>query len=164
MQTLTQEDFWGTTKTEQNLTHTPITPAEQQRQERIDTLMDLLFTKNIGMKKACDQIGISRTTGYEYFKTWQETEESQLVDTEFWALYEQVKQEDPSKALEILSKIKVKKMAVKAEIVSKNYSVNQTDININMDGLSAEEQNAIINAGRILIKKTRGTEQSSSIH
>lgn len=38
------------------------------------------------------------------------------------------------------------------------------EININTDGLSREDKDAVINAGRILIKKSRSTEQSNSLH
>jgi hypothetical protein len=109
---MTQEEI-AYSKIEQNLTPTV---AEEQRQQRIDNLIDLLFIKKHSMKKACDKLNISRTTGYEYFRLWQQQEEADLVDTEFWTLFRQVKRRDPAKALEILAKIKVKKMAIKLDV------------------------------------------------
>jgi ACT domain-containing protein len=129
-----------TTKTEQNLT-----PAEQQRQDRIDQLITLLFPKHKDMKTACQIIGISRTTGYEYFKTWQEQEESQLVDTEFWSLFRKVKRNDPTKALEILARIKAKKMAIKAEV--KVESTHTENVNINVKSMLAEYEHIISSTG-----------------
>lgn len=138
------------TKTVQNLTL-----AEQQRQERIDKLINILFIDGKGMKYACNQLGISRTTGYEYFRAWQETEESNLIDTEFWLLYQQVKHDNPEKALEILAKIKIRKIAVKAEINLKEEITETKTFNFNY---SEEDKTAILNA----YTRIRDKEKSSS--
>lgn len=129
-----------TQKTEQNRT-----PAEKQRQERIDKLIQLLFIEKKDMKTACQTIGIGRTTGYEYFRAWQETEESSLIDTEFWTLYNIVKQEDPAQALDILTKIKVKKMAIKAEV--KLESTHTENVNINVKSMLAEYSKLLTTTG-----------------
>jgi hypothetical protein len=153
-------DFYPTN--EQNLTHTPqLSPAEEQRQQRIDTLMELLFIKHIGMKQACKEIGISRTTGYEYFRIWQDTEEAQLIDTEFWILYQQVKQDDPAKALEILSRIKVKQITLKAEIREEHIETRTVNYNLNY---SEEDKTAILNARRAILNRRSSTPEPISLH
>ncbi|MFA5365912.1 MAG: hypothetical protein WC325_12085 [Candidatus Bathyarchaeia archaeon] len=145
-----------TTKNEQNLT-----PAEQQRQERIDQLITLLFIKKKDMKTACQTIGVSRTTGYEYFRSWQEQEEAQLVDTEFWSLFRQVKRRDPAKALDILSRIKVKKMAVQVDLKAELTETKTVTYNLNY---SEEEKNAILTARRAILSKRSSTNQPPSLH
>lgn len=127
MQEITLEEALFPTKTLQNLT-----PAEKQRQERIDKLITLMFIQKKDMKTACQEIGISRPTGYEYFKAWQDTEEAQLIDTEFWTLYNQVKQEDPAQALDILTKIKVKKMAIKLDVKEEVKVTEKHDFTVTM--------------------------------
>jgi hypothetical protein len=147
-------------KTEQNLTPIP-TAAEEQRQQRIDKLIELLFIKKKTMKTACIEIGVSRTTGYEYFRAWQEQEEAQLVDTEFWALFRVVKRRDPAKALEILSRIKVKKMAVQLDVKQEITETKTVTYNLNY---SEEDKTAILDAYRRLNIKNSSKIEPVSLH
>jgi hypothetical protein len=132
-------------KTEQTLTPLP-TPAEQERQQRTQQLVTLLMHKK-NMTQACTEVGISRTTGYEYWKQWQETEEATYINTEWWSLYQQVKRRSPVDALRMLTQLKLRfhpekiefKGEMKEKIIVATIDLNKMNENDRCAILAAEE-------------------------
>jgi hypothetical protein len=79
------------------------------------------------MTQACNIVGISRTTGYEYWKAWQETEEATYINTEWWSLYHLVKKRSPVDALRMLTQLKLRfhpeKVEFKGEMTEKQITI-----------------------------------------
>ena len=121
-----------------------LTPAETERQQRTQQLVSLLMRKK-NMTQACEIVGVSRTTGYEYWKAWQETEEAAYINTEWWSLYTQVKKRDPVSALKMLTQIKLRfhpeKVELKAEVTEKIIHAT-----INLDKMSEDDRRTIMAA------------------
>jgi transposase len=99
-----------------------ITPAEAARQDRIERFISALFVDGLNFKDACQKIGISRPTGYEYFNEWKANDEVLKVDRVFWRLIRQLEEENPEKVLDALTRLKTKltpnRVDVKKEIKS----------------------------------------------
>jgi hypothetical protein len=85
----------------------PLTPLQKQQQETIDKLIAKLMIDN-NMKKACSELGISRTTGYKYWGIWEKEEEAQYVNSEWWSLYHEVKKTNKAAALKMLTALKLR--------------------------------------------------------
>ncbi len=140
-------------KTEQTLT-----PAEIERQQRTQQLVMLLMKKK-NMTQACNIVGISRTTGYEYWKTWQETEEATFINTEWWSLYQKVKRQNPYGALKMLTALKLRfhpeKVEIKEEYTEKKMVIYK---------YSEEDKTAILDAYRRLNKDSGGSSEFTSLH
>lgn len=140
----------ATQKSEHNRTPTdiskkdtkPPTPAEIQRQQRIDQLIQLLFIDGYSFTDACNKLGIGRTTGYEYYKTWKAEQEPLKVDSEFWELLTQVKEDNPEKALDAITKIKLKQtesnVNMKAQVTAEVTENIEANVTINTEQLLAE--------------------------
>lgn len=97
-----------------------VTPKRKTVQEKTDQLIEHLFHGHKTFTQAAKEIGVSRKTAWTYFTKWKESSEAQLVDTEWWALYLRLKDENPEKALECLTRLKYRMTTehreVKAEI------------------------------------------------
>jgi len=165
MQEITLEDALfpnRTIKIPQNPTTTPKQLGIQERREKVISLI----LKRFNITVIAQQLGIDRSTVYEDFEAWAKTEQAQYLQVEWLQQYELMKQKDPQTAFEALTKLMMKLLEkqAKLEVNLTQNNLSQTELNFNMDGLSEEEQNAVINAGRILIKKNRGTKQPDSLH
>jgi hypothetical protein len=135
-----------------------LTPFQKTHQERIEQLVTKLIQDN-NMTKVCKEMGISRTTGYEYWHIWEQTEEAQYVNAEWWGLYHQVKQTHPTVALKMLTNLKLRfhpeKFEVKAELTSTET------INYNF---TEEERLTLVNARRLLRDKEGSTSRPDKLH
>lgn len=132
------------TQTIQSKTEQTLTPAQTEREQRTQQLVNLLMHKK-NMTQACTQVGISRTTGYEYWKQWQETEEAAYINTEWWSLYQQVKRRDPVSALKMLTQLKLRfhpeKIEFKGEIKEKILVAT-----IDLNKMNEDDRRAILAA------------------
>lgn len=141
-----------------NITEQILTPSEIERQQRTQQLVNLLMHKK-NMTQACSIVGISRTTGYEYWKAWQETEEATYINTEWWSLYQKVKRINPTGALKMLTALKLRFHPEKIEI-KEDY----TEKKMVIYKYSDEDKTAILDAYRRLNKDNGGTPEPISIH
>ncbi len=92
------------------------TPRRQSRQETTDNLIKLVFQGRMNFSDIAKELGISRKTAYRYWNRWKQSEEAQTVDWEWWNLYFKVREVNPEKALECLTRIKHKMIVEKQEI------------------------------------------------
>jgi hypothetical protein len=116
-----------------------VTPKRVTIQEKTDQLIDLLFRGHKTFTQAAKEIGVSRKTAWTYFTRWKETSEAQLVDTEWWALYLRLKDDNPEKALECLTRLKYRMTTEKKEI---EKTINKT-VNLNVKSMLAEYEHII---------------------
>lgn len=92
------------------------TPKSMTKQDLTDQLIDKLFHGHKTFSQSCKELGLTRNRGYRLWNKWKESEEAQLVDTEWWDLYLTVKQTNPEKALECLTRLKYKMITEKKEV------------------------------------------------
>ena len=93
-----------------------VTPKRKTQLELTDQLIEALFQGHKTFSQACKDLGLSRPRAYRLWNKWKENQEAQLIDTEWWDLYLTVKQENPDKALECLTRLKYRMITQKAEI------------------------------------------------
>jgi hypothetical protein len=145
------------------------TPAEIQRQQKIDKLITLLFNDGLSFTNACEKLSIGRTTGYEYWKEWKHSEEPRKVDAKFWELLRQVETDNPEKALDAVTRLKIKltdtnvNVNAKAEVTEHIEAVN-INVDVTPDQLTETEVNAIVAARKIFLYKTRRETEPQRIH
>jgi len=92
------------------------TPRHHSRQEITDNIIKLVFQGKMNFTEIAKDIGISRKTAYRYWNRWKQTEEAQAVDMEWWSLYLKVREANPEKALECLTRIKHKMITDRHEV------------------------------------------------
>jgi hypothetical protein len=166
MQEITLEEaLFPTTPAKILQNPTTTTPKQLGIKERREKVVALIL-KRFNITVIAQQLGIDRSTVYEDFEAWAKTEQATYLQVEWLQQYEQMKQDDPQTAFEALTKLMMKLLEkqAKLEVNLTQNNLEKTELNFNMDGLSEADQDAVINAGRILIKKNRGTEQSNSLH
>ena len=104
------------------------TPREQSIQERTDEMVRLIFQGKKNFTEIAKDLRVARSTLYDDWNRWKQTEEAKQVDWEWWSLYKRLKRVNPSKALECLTRIKYRltteKIEVKEEI--KQISISWT--------------------------------------
>ena len=93
-----------------------ITPKRKTQIELTDQLIDLLFHGHKTFSQASKELGLTRPRAYRLWNKWKQSTEAQLVDTEWWDLYLKVKQENPEKALECLTRLKYRMITEKHEL------------------------------------------------
>jgi Xaa-Pro aminopeptidase len=112
------------------------------------------------MTQACTEVGISRTTGYEYWKQWQETEEATYINTEWWSLYQQVKRRSPTDAFRMLTQLKLRFHPEKLEIkedLTKKYIFSY-------EGLTDEQLRKLDDAAELFWEQRNRKSQSEIIN
>lgn len=92
------------------------TPKSLTKQELTDNLIELLFKGHKTFSEACKELGLTRNRGYRLWNAWKESEEARQIDCEWWDLYLTVKQENPDKALECLTRLKYRMITEKKEL------------------------------------------------
>lgn len=90
----------------------PLTPKQLARREKLRKLLKALLKENQTFEESCESAGVSRRTGYRLFAKWIESE-GKLVDAEFWSLFFKLRKERPAKALECLTRIKVRMLPLR---------------------------------------------------
>lgn len=92
------------------------TPRHHSRQELTDSIVKLVFQGKMNFSDIAKEVGVSRKTAYNYWNKWKNSEEAQAIDMEWWALYLRVREVNPEKALECLTRLKHKMIIDKQEI------------------------------------------------
>jgi transposase-like protein len=92
------------------------TPREQSIQERTDEMVRLIFQGKKNFTEIAQELGVARSTLYDDWNRWKQTEEAKQVDWEWWSLYKRLKRVNPSKALECLTRIKYRLTTEKIEV------------------------------------------------
>lgn len=107
------------------------TPAKEKKEHQKQTLIKLLFHDFNSMTDACRKLGITRETGYVWYREWKTEQEPEKIDKTFWRLMQTVEQDNPEKALDSITKLKIKltdtNVNVKAEVtetIEANVTVN----------------------------------------
>jgi hypothetical protein len=100
----------------QTLTIQNDTPRRLSNQQITDQLIETLFTGKYTFSQAAQQVGIKRNRAYRLFNKWKETEEAKQIDMHWWALYLRLKDENPEKALECLTRLKYRMTTEKHEV------------------------------------------------
>ena len=100
----------------QTLQSQNVTPCRITKQERIDQLIDHLFNGHLSFAKAAAKVGVTRRQAYRYFNEWKQSHEAQQIDSEWWSLYLRLRDENPEKALECLTRLKYRMITEKHEI------------------------------------------------
>ena len=113
-----------------------VTPKCQTKQELTDQLVEKLFKGHKTFSQACKELNISRPRGYRLWEAWKQSDEAQLVDCEWWDLYLTVKQDNPEKALECLTRLKYRMTTEKREI---NKTVKAIKLSWDLDSTAASE-------------------------
>lgn len=85
-----------------------LTPAKIEHEKKLDQFITLLFHDELNMTDACIKMEISRPTGYEWYHEWKQTQEPQKVDQRFWHLMDIVEEDNPEKALDCATRVKIK--------------------------------------------------------
>ena len=113
-----------------------VTPKRKTTQQLTDQLLTLLFKGHITFTEAANQIGITRQRAYRLWNRWKQTEEAQQIDNEWWNLYLTVKDQNPEKALECLTRLKYRLTTEKVE-VKENVKVEEKHVTIIADYTNA---------------------------
>jgi AraC-like DNA-binding protein len=92
------------------------TPRRLSNQQITDQLIETLFTGKYTFSQAAERVGIKRNRAYRLFNKWKETEEAKQIDMHWWALYLRLKDENPEKALECLTRLKYRMTTEKREV------------------------------------------------
>lgn len=101
------------------------TPRHKKNQQLTDELIQTLFTGNYSFSQAAEKVGLKRNRAYRLWNRWKQTEEAQNIDMEWWALYLQLKDKNPEKALECLTRLKYRMTTEKSEVNIKKVSVSK---------------------------------------
>lgn len=133
-----------------------LTPAQEKKEQKIEDLATYYFIDDLNFTQACAKVGICRETGYEYMKLWKQKTEPLKVDKKFWQLLAIVEVDNPEKALDAVTKVKLK----------------QTDENVNVKSEVTEHLEANVNLSSItgslrdyeeLIKRANPTKETINI-
>jgi hypothetical protein len=92
------------------------TPKRLTNQQLTDQLIEILFTGHSTFSQAATQLGIKRNRAYRLWNRWKDTEEAKQIDLHWWALYLRLKDENPEKALECLTRLKYRMTTEKHEL------------------------------------------------
>jgi len=114
-----------------------LTPKQQNQQNLTDQMLNLITQGRTNFTNICQQLGISRPTGYKYWQDWKQTEEASLIDWEWWSLYEEVRKKNPEKALECLTRLKHKMITEKLEVKEEVTSKHVEELNVTMRNYEA---------------------------
>jgi len=126
----------ATQKNVQNLTPTDIskkelTPAKIEHEKKLDQFITLLFHDELNMTDTCLKMGISRTTGYEWYHEWKRTQEPQKIDQSFWRLMRIVEADNPEKALDCATRVKIKMTDANVNVKSEVTEHVEGTVNVN---------------------------------
>jgi len=136
-----------------------LTPKQAIIQQRTDQMLKLLFQGHMTFTKIAEAIGVERTVAYDYWNAWKKTEEASALDWEWWELYNRVKENNPDKALECLTRLKYKMIVEKIETKTEITSEEKVQLNV------TDDEDAIIRkANDIINRKLQGTTKPASIH
>jgi hypothetical protein len=113
------------------------TPKRISRQQKTDNLIKLIFAGHTDFTENAKTLGISRRTVYRYWDRWKQSEEAQQIDSEWWALYNTVKQDNPTKALECMTRIKHRMTTEKLEVNEQVTSKHVEELNVTMRSYEA---------------------------
>ena len=102
------------------------TPKGRSRQQKTDDLLQILFTERITFSRAAEKAGLSRQTAYRYFDRWKQSEEAKLVDVEWWQLFLALKDDNPEKALECLTRLKYRMTTEHSEHTERKFIIKWT--------------------------------------
>jgi transposase-like protein len=135
---LTLEESLGLPETLQKVT---TTPAKIKRQERKDKTIDLMLNSDDSITDIAKQVGITRKTLYVYWNEWQQTEEAAKINRKWHSLCKYLEENNPEKAFDGLTKVKVRMTTEKKEI-EKSVTLTK-NVNINVKSMLAEYEHLI---------------------
>jgi predicted DNA-binding protein (UPF0251 family) len=157
-------DFYPTINTTipQTSPTTPKHTSIESRQQQVITLI----LQRMSPGEIAKKLGVDRKTVYNDFTEWAKTEQATHLQIEWLNQYEMMKVANPEEAFAALTKVMMKlvEKQAKLEVNLTQNNMIKTEFNLNTDGLSEADKNAVISAGRILIKKGSSQTQPSSLH
>lgn len=138
------------------------TPHQLTRKERTNHLIEgILQGKTIC--SIAEEIGVNRRTCIRDFEKWLQTSEQTKLHEEWFILYSKVKQDNPEKALECLTRLIAKTMVQKVE--AKTEVTENKTVTYNINNYSEEEKHAILAVyGRIRDKQGSSQTQPENLH
>jgi predicted transcriptional regulator len=113
----------------------PLSP-NQLKTELHSTKMVELMLDGYTMDEIATQIGVHRSTLYEYFDTWTKTGQAREIELEWLTQYAKMKKRNPTEAFRNLTKVyaKIKEKQTKVEVNVQNTSF-QVDISQQVQSL-----------------------------
>lgn len=104
------------------------TPKKVSKQEKIEQLVVAIYLGNTNFTKLAEKLNVSRRTAYRYWNEWKRSHELDHVDAKWWALENKLESDNPEKAFDGLTKIKLKAMKEQAEIDIKSVPKLKVEI------------------------------------
>jgi predicted DNA-binding protein YlxM (UPF0122 family) len=118
---------------------TAIPPPQSPNQLKVElhtTKMIELLLDGYSMDEIAEQIGLHRSTLYEYFDTWTKSGQAREIELEWLQQYARMKRRNPTEAFRNLTKVyaKLKEKQTKVEVNLQNTSF-QVDISQQVQSL-----------------------------
>jgi len=93
-----------------------VTPKKVARQERVETVALNIFNGITSFTELAKLLGVNRRTIYRDWRLWIDSHEIDKVDAEWWALFKRLKEDNPEKAFDGLTRLKIKQTKELSEI------------------------------------------------
>lgn len=93
-----------------------VTPNKLRKQQRIDTMLSLIYNGHTDFTEIAETIGVSRKQAYKYWNSWLQSEEAAQVNAEWWAEYKRQKAAGSPKAFDGITRIKYRMTTEKHEV------------------------------------------------